>query len=180
MFNRLKNNRAYLCGPMEMCPDYGEDWRIMIKESLTDLGILWLDPTSKPIDIGFEDKLGRESRKNLKKLGLFDEVAREMRIIRGIDLRMVDIVDFLVVNIDLNIYTCGSGEEYFWANRCKKPIICRVAQGKQACPDWLLGTVPHEMIFSEWSEVCDYLRMVNSAKTVDSLNRWLFFDWMGT
>ena len=102
-----------------------------------------------------------------------------MKIIRSVDLRMVDIVDFLIVNIDIETYTCGTPEEYFWANRCKKPIICRIVQGKENTPDWLLGTIPHEMIFSTWSEVIDYFRHIAFDDKINLLKRWMFFDWMG-
>ena len=97
-----------------------------------------------------------------------------MKIIRSVDLRLVDISDFLIVNLDLSIHPCGTYEEIFWANRQKKPIIIHLEQGKQFAPDWLFGTIPHQMIFSTWLEIRDYLHHIDSSKTIETFNRWYF------
>ena len=102
-------------------------------------------------------------------------MAHLMKTIRSVDLRLVDISDFIVVNLDLNIHPCGTYEEIFWANRQKKPVIMRVLQGKENAPDWLFGTFPHQHIFSDWNDVYAYLEHVNSAENVNNYNRWYFF-----
>jgi nucleoside 2-deoxyribosyltransferase len=99
-----------------------------------------------------------------------------MKTIRSVDLRLVDISDFLIVNLDLDIHPCGTYEEIFWANRQKKPIIIHMVQGKQSTPDWLFGTIPHEMIFSSWEDIKNYLVDINSLKNIISYNRWYFFS----
>ena len=48
-----------------------------------------------------------------------------MKQIRPVDLRMVDICDFLIVNLDLEVHATGTYEELYWANRCIKPILVR-------------------------------------------------------
>jgi len=58
-----------------------------------------------------------------------------MKQIRPVDLRMVDICDFLVVNLDLQVHACGTYEELFWANRMKKPVLIRIEQGIEHTPD---------------------------------------------
>jgi hypothetical protein len=178
--NRLAFNRGYLCGAMDRVKDGGIEWRRQLRETLADLQVFWLDPTCKPIDIGVEDIENRQRRHADKQVGEFASVASDMRQIRSVDLRMVDICDFLVVNIDTDIHCCGTYEELFWANRCKKPIVTRIAQGKQNTPDWLLGTVKHELIFSTWEEVYGYIRHIAHDESIDRLGRWYFFDWMGT
>jgi hypothetical protein len=50
------------------------------------------------------------------------------------DLRVVDIVDFLIVYVNTDAYTVGTWEEFFWANRAKKPLFVVVEGGKQNCP----------------------------------------------
>jgi hypothetical protein len=70
-------------------------------------------------------------------------------------------------------------EELFWANRMKKPILVRVEQGKRNAPDWLFGTLPHQLIFSTWNEVVTYLRHVAKDEYVDHLRRWRFFNFTG-
>ena len=37
-----------------------------------------------------------------------------------------------------------------------------MVQGKMSTPDWLFGTVPHYMIFSDWSGVQEYLMQINN------------------
>ena len=99
-----------------------------------------------------------------------------MKVIRSVDLRLVDISDFLIVNLDLAIHPCGTYEEIFWANRQKKPIIIHMVQGKEHTPDWLFGTVPHQMIYSDWNDVYGYLEHINSSEGINTYNRWYFFN----
>ena len=49
-------------------------------------------------------------------------------------------------------------------------------QGKAHTPDWLFGTIPHQMIFSTRQEVQDYLIEVNIQPTINTHNRWYFFN----
>jgi len=177
--NRLAFNRGYLAGAMDRVPDGGIEWRQDIQKELADLKVFWLDPTNKPIDIGIEDIANRRIRKEAKLQGRYDLIQHDMKVIRGVDLRMINISDFMVVNIDMEVHACGTYNELFLANTEKKPIIIRVEQGKAACPDWLLGTIPYQMIFSTWQEVYDYLRHVAYDKKVDTFRRWFFFNFMG-
>lgn len=177
--NRLKNMRSYLGGAMDRVSDGGETWRRNIRRALSGLGIVWLDPTRKPINIGNEDSETRKLRHQYKMDGDFQYVADEMKSIRQVDLRMVDVSDFLIVNIDLDIHACGTYEELFLANRQRKPIIVHVEQGKKHTPDWLFATIKHEMIFGTWDGVVEYLRSINSTETIETFNRWRFFDFTG-
>jgi hypothetical protein len=163
---------------MDRVPDGGVGWRRTIGEWLRRHGVITLDPTDKPTAIGNETPDDRMKRHVAKQAGEFDKIAKEMKVIRCVDLRMVDLSDFLIVNLDLEIHACGTYEELFWANRCKKPIIIHIEQGKETCPDWLLGTIPHQHIFSAWFHVHDYLRQVDSGE-LDLTNerRWYFFDY---
>jgi len=175
--NRLKGNRGYLGGGMDRIPDGGVAWRVNLQRELTDLEIVWMDPTSKPIEIGVEDLENREYRRRMKESGSYDIVATDMKIIRCVDLRMVDLSDFLIVSIDLEVHQCGTYEELFLANREKKPIIIMVTQGKRNCPDWLLGTVPHDLIFDSWGEVKQYVRHVAHDPVINTFRRWMFFNY---
>ena len=179
MMNRLALNRGYLCGAMDRVTDGGVGWREDIKVALSDLKILWLDPTRKPIDIGVEDLENRARRQQAKRAGDFEYIRNQMKQIRPVDLRMVDVADFLIVNLDLDVHATGTYEELYWANRCKKPILVRIEQGIEHAPDWLFGTLPFEMMFSTWDEVKGYMRHIAHDPVIDRLNRWYFFDWMG-
>lgn len=178
--NRLRQTRCYLCGAMDRVKDGGEGWRKNTRKVNDHQGIIWLDPTRKPIDIGTEDMASRARRRKYKASGKLYAVTKEIKPIRHVDLRMVDISDFLVVNLDMDIHACGTYEEIFLANRQKKPILIHVEQGRNAVPDWLLGTVPEEHIFDSWSDLHDYMDKVNSDPDwCDHYGRWYFFDWTG-
>lgn len=175
--NRLKNMRGYLCGAMDRVGDGGEGWRIDLQQELAGLEAWWLDPTHKPIDIGIEDAQMRDFANEMKECGQYDAVVPQIKITRCVDLRMVDISDFLVVNIDTGTHACGTYEELFLANRQKKPVIVRIEQGKANTPNWLLGTLPHEMIFSTWRGVYGYIRHIAHDPIIKHLNRWFFFNF---
>lgn len=174
--NRLKNQRAYLAGAIDRVPDRGAGWRSDITPFLTGMGVVVFNPLNKPTEIGAEDDLTHTAKAELKESGHYDELSAIMKIIRTTDLRLVDISDFLVVNLDISTHPCGTLEEIFWANRQKKPIIVHIEQGKSQAPDWLFGTIPHEMIFSTWEEIMVYLKAVDSSETVDLKSRWYFFS----
>jgi len=177
--NRLAFNRGFLCGAMDRVADGGVEWRQYIAHALADLKILWLDPCNKPIRIGTEDPENRDRRRSLKTHGDFDTVALEMRQIRTVNLRMVDIADFIIVHIDISVHACGTYEEVFWANRMMKPILVHSVGGKQNAPDYLFGTVPHQLIFSTWEEIVAYLQHVARDEHVKDLKRWRFFNFTG-
>lgn len=172
--SKLTGMRCYLAGAMDRAPDGGVGWRKYTANVLADNhGVIVLDPTNKPIDIGFEDIENREYRMSLKKRGAFEALAAEMRTVRVVDLRMVDIADFLIVNLDMNVHTCGTYEELFWANRMKKPVLVHIEGTKVECPDWLFGTLPNEHIFGSWAQMYEYLE--NIADGTLEHKRFMFF-----
>jgi nucleoside 2-deoxyribosyltransferase len=174
--NRLKNQRVYLAGAMDRVSDRGNGWRDDITPFLDDLGIIVFNPIKKPTVLGKEDEETHKYKVKLKNNEQYDELSSLMKTIRSIDLRLVDISDFLIVNLDLDVHPCGTYEEIFWANRQKKPIIIHMVQGKKFAPDWLFGTIPHDMIFSSWDEIKNYLNIIDSQTYIDSYKRWYFFN----
>lgn len=176
MINRLRNQRVYLAGAMDRVADRGNGWRDSITPFLDKLGITVFNPIKKPSSVGKEDEHIQNLKKSYKLNHDYDKLSDLMKTIRSVDLRLVDISDFLIVNLDLDIHPCGTYEEIFWANRQKKPILIHMVQGKQNAPDWLFGTIPHNMIFSCWGELKDYLHYVNSSPSINDYKRWYFFD----
>lgn len=176
MYNRLLNQRVYLAGAMDRVPDRGTGWRDDITPFLENLGVTVFNPIKKPTVVGQEDSETHKYKTRLKLDKKYDELSRVMKVIRSVDLRLVDISDFLIVNLDLDIHPCGTYEEIFWANRQKKPIIIHMVQGKENAPDWLFGTIPHQLIFSSWDDIKDYLLQINSNDEINSYNRWYFFS----
>lgn len=176
MNNRLKNQRVYLAGAMDRVHDRGNGWRDNITPFLENLGVVVFNPIKKPTRIGKEDAETHRYKTKLKLEKNYDELSDLMKVIRGVDLRLVDISDFLIVNLDLSVHPCGTYEEIFLANRSKKPVVVHMEQGKENAPDWLFGTIPHKMIFSNWIEVQDYLNYIHSYAQIEHHNRWRFFE----
>ncbi len=168
----LKDSRAYLCGAMSF--DENEmEWREALKPFLRSLGIRIFDPCDLPINVVCEDKWLQQ---RLLREEQYDELSAMMKELRCIDLRAVGVCDFIIVNIDTSIYTCGTFEELFQANRERKPVLIRCKQGKSAAPPWLFGTVPHELIFSTWDEIKNYLLKIDTSEGVLLKRRWYLFD----
>ena len=173
--NRLNKQRVYLAGAMDRVSDRGASWRDSITPFLEKMGIEVFNPISKPTNIGLEDQETHNIKTKLKQQERYDELSSMMKMIRSVDLRLVDISDFMIVNLDLNVHPCGTLEEIFWANRQKKPIIVHMVQGKNQAPDWLFGTIPHQTIFSTWDEIKTYLIHIDSSENIDTHKRWYFF-----
>lgn len=174
--NRLKNQRVYLAGAMDRVTDRGTGWREYITPFLSDLGITVFNPLKKPTTVGLEDDFTHTLKKELKDKEDYETLSRLMKNIRAVDLRLVDISDFLLVNLDLDTHPCGTLEEIFLANRQKKPIIIHMVQGKKHAPDWLFGTIPHQMIFSSWEDIKEYLININTSSQISDFKRWYFFN----
>jgi len=174
--NRINKQRCYLAGAMDRVADRGATWRDNITPFLESLGVVVFNPISKPTDIGLEDTDTHLIKTKLKEKGRYDELSSMMKVIRAVDLRLVDISDFLIVNLDITVHPCGTLEEIFLANRQKKPIIVHMEQGKSHTPDWLFGTIPHQMIFSTWDEIKTYLLHIDSSENIETHKRWYFFD----
>jgi hypothetical protein len=173
--NRLNKHRVYLAGAIDRVKDRGIGWREKITPFLRQMGIIVYNPINKTTEVGIEDENIQIKKNNLKAERKYDDLSSLMREIRSVDLRLVDISDFLIVSLDLNTHPCGTYEEIFLANRSKKPILIHVEQGKEHAPDWLFGAIPHDLFFSSWDEIKEYLAHINSSEVVDSKRRWLFF-----
>jgi nucleoside 2-deoxyribosyltransferase len=174
--NRLKNQRVYLAGAMDRVHDRGATWRDNITPFLEKMGIIIFNPITKPTSTGMEDHDSHVIKTKFKNQKRYDELSSMMKTIRSVDLRLVDISDFLIVNLDLDHYACGTWEELFLCNRSKKPILIHIEQGKAHAPDWLFGTLPHEWFFSNWEELKNYVIHINNDENIEHYNRWRFFD----
>lgn len=175
--NRLWGTRVYLAGPMDRVPDGGVIWREKLTPILQERGIVVLNPADKPIDKGFEGISSRKKREELIENGYYDEAAAQIKLLRIIDLRMVDLADFLIVYLDPDSHMCGTYNELFDANKCKKPILIMVEGGKNKVPHWLLGTIPHQMIFGSWDDLLEYVEHVDVDEDVDHYRRWTWFKY---
>jgi hypothetical protein len=175
--NRLYNMRAYLCGAMDRVADGGVEWRERISEHLIERGVTPLNPCNKPIDLGIEDAEVREQITEWKHAGEFEKI-RKKRVIRNVDLRMVDLSDFIYVRWDQDQFLCGTQEEVVTANRQKKPIIVVIPQGLWEMANWMFWECDYTMFFNNDNDALAYLDHVDTAPAseVEHRKRWFFFN----
>ena len=177
---RLAGMITYVCGPIDdVSNDEATIWRNKITIFLKSMGVGVIDPTKKPLKDNFPELESKEFRKAMKRQGRYNELGEVFRkYIRQPDLRACDKVDFLIAYLDLSKVICGTWEEIFECNRSKKPILVVIKQGKESCPDWLLGTIEPDHIFSSFWELKEYLRYINeSVETPEGYGRWVFFNY---
>ncbi len=108
MINRLNNQRCYLAGAIDRVSDKGRGWREQITPFLKSLGVVVFNPILKPTEIGLEDNDTHLVKAKLKSQKRYDELSSMMKVIRSVDLRLIDISDFIVVNLDLETHPCGT------------------------------------------------------------------------
>lgn len=179
----LKHLTTYLAGPIDRCPNLGSSWRDDCQKWLEeDFSVIVLNPRKKEefLSFGYESDEFIKSRNAHKLAGNFKAVKDMMKPIRALDLRLVDKSDFLIVYLDMEIPTCGTYEELFWANRRKIPVLVTCKQGMTAIPDWLYGTLPLHHFFENMDDVKYYLQNVSIFGRKNSYSgddyRWMFFE----
>lgn len=175
--NNLKGMRTYLVGAMDRVSDGGVTWRHNITPHLEEMNITVINPCSgnniKHVSESLEIRHWIEYYKETRQ---FDKIKKYSNI-RSADLRCIDVSDFIIVYVDMDIHLCGSYEELFTANRQKKPVLVWCKQGKELAPNWLFFTLPHQHIFGSMSELLDYLHRINEMEDTSKLDRWFFFNF---
>lgn len=177
MKNILKGTRCYLIGGMEYVKD-GRSWRNLVKDhklGLGNIGITFFDPYDKPfIDEVQENEEARSIMDTWMKEEKYDLVAERMKAVRGFDLRLCDLSDWFIVQINPSIASWGSAEELTTINRAKKPIFIFIdhPEGKKATPKWIMGMIPHKYIYNNLEELMLMLKNIDiGSVTIDS-DRW--------
>jgi len=172
--NNLNGMRTYLIGAMDRIPDGGIAWREYITPYLKALNLSVLNPCNNPM-FGIEENHNiRERIQHLKDMGRFDKIRIEYGNIRNADLRCVDISDFVICHVDMDVHMCGSYEEIVTANRQKKPVLIWCKQGKKNVPNWLFFMIPHEHIFNTIDDLLIFLHNINTSTDTRNLKRWFF------
>lgn len=136
--NFLQGARVYLAGPMDFVAsreiERQHGWRTRIREFLEELGVTVFDPWQKPEIRGLFE-YGKEDLNTIKKREQWTfEPTREGSATRAelaeyfwetmhIDLRMVDISDFVIAFCPTNIYSVGTVHEIVVARSQHKPVL---------------------------------------------------------
>lgn len=164
---------------MDRCVDHGVQWRDDLTPFLKSMGVEVHNPANKPPGLGaIETGDFRAERENAKQRGDWAKVEEMMSSIVHVDLRMVDLSDFLIVNLDTSIYAAGTNAEMTMAAYERKPVIVHCPQGKGGVPDWWFGHLKHQLFFATWNEVKFYLNHVNSDEHYETYGRWLLWKYL--
>ena len=136
--NILKNARVYLSGPMDFVAsrqdekDFG--WRSRIKSYLVSKGVAVFDPWDKPEVVGIHEygkedtatleirkewRFGNNNQSSEARANCADQFGKTVHI----DLRMVDISDFIIAYCPTNIYSVGTVHEIVVARQQRKPVL---------------------------------------------------------
>lgn len=175
---RLNNHRVYLAGPIDHASDDGVGWREELTPYLEKMGLTILDPTNKPVsqcrynEIG-DEKLHIQKLVNLKR---WDELRTMAKEIVLVDLRMVEVSDFMIAYIDKDIHICGTYDEIFESLRRRKPTLIVHKGGKSQMSMWLRGKMNHNFVFDTFDELYDYLEALHDGTVEPDYTRWVFFD----
>lgn len=177
-FNRLRGSAVYLAGPMTDLPDLGVGWRQAITPALKAMGVVVLDPTDKPIDIGKEDAEARSKFRAMREAGDLEGVRQVMKVIRRVDLRCVDLSSFIIVRLD-GTPTMGTFEEIAMSVREQKPTLIWLdgAYTKDNVNPWLLSQVPLEHIFESQEALIGYLEAIDVSPNHPEDRRWMLFNF---
>lgn len=169
--NLLNKTKCTVIGPMQY--NNGRNIREYFKEKLSSLNIIIFDHYNKP----FNDEKLDESEKSANQLKLwaeneqYDKIA-SLKNIRSFDLALIEKSDFIIFHFIPGVVTVGSWEEFFLANRSKRPIFFITEGGKKLTPYWVFWTIPHQYIYSSKEEVVDMIKRIDSGDKVIDCDRW--------
>ena len=170
--NRFPGITFYLSGPFQFAKDH--DWRRKLSSFLIPRLAYVLDPIVKNNDdflicLGghfkkldgvkvptFEDSV--ERFQELLDKGMIDEVHYKMKIIRRLDLQMVDKADVVIAYVDLETPTFGTWEEIYHALHHGKIVLWVLDCELNKLPLWLFGVIDDlELIFRNVDELIKFL-----------------------
>lgn len=136
--NFFKGARVYLSGPMDFVASrerekrYG--WRVRVSQFLKRCGATVFDPWNKPEVRGLLE-YGREDASTVREREGWTfargpagskaraRLAEHFWSTMHIDLRMVDISDFVIAYVPTNIYSVGTVHEIVTARQQHKPVL---------------------------------------------------------
>ena len=172
--NFLKNTRCYLPGSMQYAKD-GRSWRGKIKDALGDRNITFFDTYIKPFihDIP-EDEASRQEMLHWMETELYDLVTQRMKKVRGNDLRLVDLSDWFICNLNPKVASWGTAEELSIIVRECKPVFLIVdsPRGKKDVPLWILSMIPHKYIYDTLDEAINMVKAIDDGVVKMSSDKW--------
>lgn len=169
--NILFKTKTYLVGHMQYAD--GQEWRNHVKSELKSLNINVFDPYDKPFVKDVDESNGvRAKLKDRMASGDYDYVQEKMKEIRIFDLNLVDRSDFIIAHIIPNVASWGSAEELVTAVRMKKPTFISIHGGKNLCPQWIMGMLPHKYIYNDIHEILEVIKKIDNGEIEINNDRW--------
>ena len=167
-----------MAGPIDQAPDDGVGWRNKMTPWLEQKGVRVLDPCNKPIPDSYYSEIDDEKigMMRLKETGRYFELTHRMKEIVHMDLRMVDISDFVIVYINPDIPMCGTIHELINSLQQRKPTLVVVEGGKKFAPNWLFGIMDFNFMFDDFAQLYSFLNQINDGGIMGDLSRWVFFN----
>ena len=166
----LNDTRCTVIGHMQYAD--GRGVREEVSEDLERLGIKLFDHYKQPfiMDVNEDEETHRALRDAITS-GNY-ELVEKYKEIRSYDLSLIDRSDFIIFVYDPEVVTCGSWEEFFTANRMKKPIFFVNTRGKHRTPMWVFWTIPHKYVYESVDAVVDMLKDIDGGTIPIDSDRW--------
>lgn len=171
--NKLKNTRVYLAGNLENNASTNSiTWRETVKRSLSPRGITILTPIEKMFTADLpEDDWNQKRIKEWRQNEQYEDVHLYMKEVIRKDLRLVDLSDFFIFNIDVSSPTYGTVHELVLASQQRKPVFICVGN-KKMCPLWIMGLFPSENIYNSIDEILSQIRMIDEGDIPINPRKW--------
>lgn len=169
----LNKTKCTIIGPIEHAPKEGESVREYFSKEFNKLNIGVFDHFNKPFIAEYVQESNHLQSKLKEWLNNeeYDKIA-EHKPIRTYDLNLIDRSDFIIFHYIPDIKTTGSWEEFFWANRLKKPIFFITEGSKKNTPIWVFWTIKHKYIYSSKEECLEMIRKIDSKEINIDSDRW--------
>jgi nucleoside 2-deoxyribosyltransferase len=178
MSDRLSNLRCYLAGPIDYAEDDGVGWRKEISKWLLERNVVVLDPCDKKISNAKYSEIDEEKVKmfDLKNTGRYYELTRRMKEIVHMDLRMVDVSDFIIVYLNPAITMFGTIHELINSIHQRKPTLVVIEGGRSNASNWLFGIMDYNFMFDDFESLTTFLGQIDNNTIDADLSRWVFFE----
>jgi hypothetical protein len=185
--NRLRNLTCYLSGSIDASLDKGRGWRDEITPFLEEKGIRVFNPLNHHKTFHIKEDIDTIKRPYMRKLleeGKFDELQKETRELVHLDLRAIDLSNFMILSYNTDLHLCGSVEEMSIVSKQVKPCLVVAKNGIKKLPSWIFGRLPWQHLFNNWEELKDYLNRIdadpNYQFSPQDNKRWTFYEgpWM--
>lgn len=171
---KLRKAKCTLIGAIEDAKDGGTSVRDWFNKVLHDtFDITFFHHGRNPL-IEQPHEEGPEFSSMLKRLlkeRKFEELEK-YKYIRSADLGLIDKSDFVIFDYNPKLKTCGSFEEFFLANKLKKPIFVLNEQGIDTCPVWMFWTIPHKYFYESREDLIEMIRNIDNGSVEIDSSRW--------